>query len=162
MLLHVPLQMLQGARTIAASLFQLRDREQRVIRVVRQWILDDDAAIIALGLRSRRRQRAVPVEGVAVRRSGGIRCAKQRIDERTTGDAVPFRHQPARAPEERVRRRTRRRARDTEGTVGRWRGLAADERRREQHGSEDGITAHLAGGKRCVRPRGARNQRRKA
>jgi hypothetical protein len=112
-LTHESLQMLVRRRAVAARLFQLGQREQRVVRVRRQCVFHDYASVIALCIGRRLREGATPVERIAVgRRPFGSRT-QHRVDERATGRAVSFAHQSARAVEDGIagrKRWTRRRA----------------------------------------------------
>lgn len=107
MLADESLQMLVGRGPIAARLFQLGKREQRIVGVRRERILHDHAAIISLGIRGRLRQRTAPEERVTVCGCPLGRCTQQRVHERTTCCAIALAHEPARAPEDRVGGRKR-------------------------------------------------------
>ena len=75
MLPHEPLQMLVRRRAIAARLFELGQREQRVIRIWRERVLHDHAPVIALRIGRRLRESTAPVQRIAVgRRSLGGRA----------------------------------------------------------------------------------------
>jgi hypothetical protein len=100
MLLHVPLQVHQCSGTITACLLELRDREQRVVGIERQWIFHDHAAIVPLRFGGGGRERPVPIEGIAVGWRRLIGGAQQRIHERASSHAISFCHKPARPTKE--------------------------------------------------------------
>ena len=66
MLMYESLQMLVRRSTIAARLLQLGERQERIVGVGRQRILDDHAAIVPLRIRGSLSQRAAPEQGVTV------------------------------------------------------------------------------------------------
>jgi len=102
MLADESLQMLIRRGPIAACLFQFGEREERIVGVRRERILDDHATIVSLGIRCGLRQRTAPEERVTVCRRSLGRRAQQRVYERATRWTVPLAHEPARAPEDRV------------------------------------------------------------
>ena len=107
MLANESLKMLVCRGPIAARLFQLGKREQCIVRVRREWVLDDHAAVISLGIRGRLRQRAAPEERVTVCSRPFGRCTQQRVHEGATRRALPLAHEPARALEDGVGGRKR-------------------------------------------------------
>jgi len=68
MLANEALEMLVCRGAIATCLFQLGERQQCIVGVGRERILDDHAAIVSLRIRRGLRQRAAPEERVTVRR----------------------------------------------------------------------------------------------
>ena len=102
------LEVLIGRGTVAARLFQLGEREERIVGVWRERILDDHAAIVSLGIRSGFRQRAAPEQRVTVCRCPLRRRAQQRVDDGTTARTLPLADEPPRATEDRVGGRERR------------------------------------------------------
>jgi len=102
MLADESLKMLVCRGPIAARLFQLGKREQRIVGVRRERILHDHAAIISLGIRGRLCQGAAPEERVTVCGRPFGRCTQQRVHERATRCAIALAHEPARAPEDGV------------------------------------------------------------
>jgi hypothetical protein len=61
------LQMLVRCRTITACLFELGERQQCVVGVRRQGVLDDDATVVTLGIGCRLGERAMPEQCITVR-----------------------------------------------------------------------------------------------
>jgi hypothetical protein len=68
MLAHEPLEMLERRRAIAARLFQLGERQERIVGIGRQRIFDDHSAIVAFSVCRSLGQRAAPEQRVAIRR----------------------------------------------------------------------------------------------
>src|SRR4029079_3132879 len=102
MLTDESLQVLIGRGAIAARLLQLGEREECVVGVWRERILDDHAAIVSLGIRGPFRQRAAPEQRITVGRCS-LRCrSQQRIHDGTTARTVPLTYEPACPAEDRV------------------------------------------------------------
>lgn len=68
MLADHTLEMLHGLRPISARQLELRQAYQRALGTARYWKLDDDALVVALGIRRGRRECRSPIERLDVPR----------------------------------------------------------------------------------------------
>ena len=143
MLPHEPLQMLIRRGAIATRLFELGEREERVVGVWRQRVLHDHAPVIALRDGRRLRERATPEECVAERRRALGGHPQHRVDDRATSGAVTLAHQSPSALVDGIGRGPRRTCR----RVGALRGAGGGEARGRDEREDDGAdeTVHRGG-----------------
>lgn len=102
MLANEALQMLERAGAIPASLLQLRHREERIVCIGGEWILHDDAAIVAFRICRRFGEGPSPVQGLPVAGTSFLLSGKECIHERAPDGPVAFTDQASRTPEQRI------------------------------------------------------------